>query len=106
MRTDEDGELLAEFAEYLQAEIIRPAVDAIRGTIADAVRASAEPETTRKMWGAYFREAAVLVLVFVPIELLYPRRPYDRKWLGWFALTLVSSYILLRFGMWLERSRR
>jgi len=112
MREDEAAALLDEYTEYLDEQIIRPSV----ASIVEAIERTERPKTVRHLWGEYFREAAVLVLIFVPLELLIPRllgQPLNwkwlaslagRKWLVSLALTLIGSYILMRLGIRLERS--
>ncbi len=117
MRDDERDEivkLLAEYAEYLDEHIVRPSV----ASIVEAIDRTERPKTVRHMWGEYLREAAVLVLVFVPLELLGPKilghsltwnwviSAGGKKWLGGLAITLIGSYILMRWGMRLERGTR
>jgi hypothetical protein len=59
------------------------------------------------MFGEYFREAAVLILIFVPVDLLIPKgegqgRSISAKGM---AATLLLSLAMLGFGMWLERRK-
>jgi hypothetical protein len=67
----------------------------------------AEPKTVAEMMGEMFREAAVLVLVFVPLEVL---GGYHFT-LGWTITSLIvettaiTCVVLATIGMWIERRR-
>jgi hypothetical protein len=57
------------------------------------------------MLGEYLRDAAVLILIFVPVDLLIPRslnqqKPMEAKWL---VATLALSLGMLILGIWAER---
>ena len=61
-----------------------------------------EKESVAEMIGAFLREAAVLVLVFVPLEVYKspPIRP-----LPWLLGVLAFSSVTLGLGIVLERNR-
>jgi hypothetical protein len=58
-----------------------------------------------EMLGEFAREFALLLLVFVPLDVLFkdPREPFF--WIG-IAVTLVICVILFTGGVWIERRRR
>jgi hypothetical protein len=106
MDTDDAEEVLNDFADYLEEQIIAPAVE----EIASAIDSPAPPVPKHywEMFGEYLREAAVLVLILVPIDLLIPRAIEGQKPLGrqWIAATLLISFLLLVGGMWAEGRKR
>jgi hypothetical protein len=102
-RRDAD-DVLGEFARYLDEFIVTPAAR----DIISAVELAAPPAQKHpwEMIGEYLREAAVLVLIFVPIDLLIPKdkpQSVSRLWLG---LTLLVSLLMLLGGIWIERRER
>jgi hypothetical protein len=60
-----------------------------------------ERNSVLEMCGEFLREAAVLVLVFVPLE-LYRGGSMKR---GWFLWTITFSAVLLFCGIFLESIR-
>lgn len=96
-------EALNNFAQYLEDQIVRPAVAEIRSS----VERIHEPKSLSEMFGEYFREAAVLILIFVPVDLLIPKGESQAHSVNvkWLILTLVLSLSMLAFGMWLERRK-
>jgi drug/metabolite transporter (DMT)-like permease len=58
-----------------------------------------------EMLGEFAREFALLLLVFVPLDVLFKdeREPYF--WIG-IAVTLVICAILFTGGVWIERRRQ
>ena len=101
---EETVEVLSSFAQYIDEQIARPAVAEIRS----ALRGLApEPKSLAEMLGEYLREAAVLILIFVPIDLLIPKgegqgHSISAKWL---IATLALSLAMLGAGMWAERRK-
>src|SRR5437660_11209977 len=98
-------EVLSDFADYLDQQIVQPAVAEL--TAAAAQIDTQKPKRKAKFWGEYFRESAVLVLVFIPIDLIVPRlldpdKAFPHWWL-WVIVTVVMSFGLLRFGIWVEK---
>jgi hypothetical protein len=94
--------LLGEYAEYIANDIVQPAVE----YVTDAIRAGPPPKEPWEMLGEYLREAAVLVLVFVPIELLIPKiKNTNQLPMRWFVFTLALSLTMLFGGMWCERRK-
>jgi hypothetical protein len=59
-----------------------------------------ERKGTLQMLGEFLREVAVLVLVFVPIDLF----SHNLTWMR-FIYTLVGSCVILVFGVAIERLR-
>ena len=97
---DELIDVLSDFADYLNDQIVQPTVEKL--TSAKQVE-TPEPTRDAELWGEYIREAAVLVLVFLPLDLLIPRlldpgRSFPHMWI-WFGLTLVLSIGLLVLGI-------
>jgi len=99
-------EILSDFADYLDQQVVRPAVRDL--TAAAEKIATEKPKREKEFWGAYIRESAVLILVFIPIDLIVPRlldpaKPLHLWWL-WSGGTLLLSLALLWFGIKIERS--
>jgi len=98
-------QILDDFVEYLDEQIVRPAVHEVASAM---VRFDPhEPKNTSEMIGEYLREAAVLILIFVPIDILIPRYSNLQKpiSLTWLIATLVLSLAVLSAGMWRERRK-
>lgn len=68
-----------------------------------AVNGPGERSSTEKMWGEFFREAAVLVIVFGILDKVIENHAISVAYGG--AILAVSS-LLLGSGMWLERTRK
>lgn len=105
MREEEAAQVLSDFAQYVDNYIIRPAVS----DLAEIYRVPQEqaPKRPWEMIGEYLREASVLILILVPIDLLIPKAidgkiPMQPRWL---VLTLLLSMAMLFGGMWAERKR-
>lgn len=103
---DELVEVLSDFADYLDQRIVRPAVADLSAAAAQIDRQ--KQKSRAEFLGEYIRESAVLVLVFIPIDLLIPRlldpqKPLPHSWL-WFSGTLAVSLGLLLLGIKVERS--
>jgi hypothetical protein len=103
MNDDEAVQLLNDFADYLDEQVIRPSVREITSGLENIN--SHEPKRTWEMLGEYLRDAAVLILIFVPVDLLIPRsinqqKPMEAKWL---VGTLALSLGMLILGIWAER---
>jgi|ERR1700728_1471455 hypothetical protein len=99
-------QVLSDFADYLDQQVVQPAVEELT---AAAERIDTEkPKRKAEFWGEYIRESAVLVLVFIPIDLLIPRLLDPQKalsyWWAWFLGTLAFSLALLLLGIAVERS--
>ena len=71
MDDDEAVQVLDDFSEYLDEQIVRPAVDEITSALNEFNRHV--PKSIREMLGEYLRDAAVLILIFVPVDILIPR---------------------------------
>ena len=91
--------LLDEFARYIEEYVVPRAVR----TVVSAI----ERQRTRGHWweavGAYLREAAVLVLIIIPVDWLLPQsartgQPVSGKLL---VDTLIVSVGMLIVGTWL-----
>ena len=86
MDKDEAVEVLSEFAQYMDEYIVRPAVPDIRAAL---------EESHWKSIGEYLRDAAVLIIVFVPLDYFITRaaethQPLPAKvWIGVAALSLI-----------------
>lgn len=100
---DEDYavQILSDFADYLDQQIVRPAVAAI-----SAATEKINPHRRKQnaeYWGEYLRESAVLIIVFIPIDLLIPRMVHPERpfpyWWAWFLGTLVISLALMWLGI-------
>jgi hypothetical protein len=115
MREDEAAALLQDFAQYLDAEIAGPAVARITTAI-EAERQGPE-EKQRERIAEYIRDASVLVLIFVPIDLLIPRLLEKNSplalWLNvpehiflFAAGVVLLSFAMLRWSIALERSNK
>ncbi len=106
MTEQEAVTILSEFADYLDQQIVGPAT----AELSLAIRTTTRPKHGWEMLGQYLRDAAVLVLIFVPIDLLIPQlrtnQPVDRKWLIEVVVTLAVSGVLLSCGMWAERREK
>lgn len=98
MTEDEAVEVLDSFARYLDEQIVRPAVVDI--TLA-LEKFAPKPKQIWEMLGEYLREAAVLVLIFVPLDFLIPKGIKSKG----LALTLLLSIGAFFVGAWLERRR-
>lgn len=63
-----------------------------------------EPKSIAEMFGEFLRDAAVLILIFVPIDILWPEiskgQPLDRQVIEW---TIGLSLGALLAGMLIER---
>jgi hypothetical protein len=57
------------------------------------------------MLGEFAREFALLLLVFVPLDVLFKDQDEPYSWIG-IALTLVICAILFTGGVLIERRRR
>lgn len=75
-----------------------------------ALRVELEAKSKSEMVGEFLRELAVLVLVFVPLEVYIPSKDkgilissLDPKWV--LVGSLAGSAVLLTVGIWLERRR-
>jgi hypothetical protein len=102
MREEEAVEVLDNFAKYLDEQIIRPAVDEITAALNEVNRHA--PKSIREMLGEYLRDAAVLVLVFVPVDILIPRYAKGETIAArWLFATLGLSAAMLIMGIWAER---
>jgi len=106
MDKEEAEAILDDFAQYLEEQIIAPAVEEISSAIESP--APPLPKHHWEMLGEYLREAAVLVLILVPIDLLIPRAINGQKPIGrqWVVLTLATSFLLLVGGMWAEGRKK
>ncbi len=100
MTEDEAVEVLDDFAQYLDEQIVGPAVAELTSALE---RLTPEPRRTWEMVGEYLREAAVLVLIFVPLDLLIPKANYLQP--KWVTLTLLLSFGTFALGAWLERRK-
>jgi hypothetical protein len=98
-------EVLNNFAQYIDEQIAQPAVEEIKSAIEglDPHR----PKSFSEMFGEYLREAAVLILIFVPIDLLIPKGNGKSGSISPKGLieTFALSLALLAFGMWAERRK-
>jgi hypothetical protein len=56
-----------------------------------------------KMFGEFFREAAVLAFVFIPLDLLINQRPVT---IVWGVTIVVVPMVFFAVGVYLERTRR
>jgi hypothetical protein len=102
MDEDEVVQVLDDFSEYLDEQIVRPAVDEITSALNEFNRHV--PKSIREMLGEYLRDAAVLILIFVPVDILIPR--YINKQTiaaRWLFATLGLSIAMLVLGIWAER---
>jgi hypothetical protein len=104
MYKDEAEELLTDFAQYLDEFMLPKAVGSIISSLNNPP--SPKPKHPWEMIGDYLREAAVLVLALVPIDLLIPmlvkgEKPNPK----WIWITLLVSFLLLGLGIFAERSR-
>jgi hypothetical protein len=103
MDEEEVVQLLNDWADYVDEQIIGPRTREITSTLEEIN--SHEPKRTWEMLGEYLRDAAVLILIFVPVDLLIPRsinqqKPMELKWL---LATLALSLGMLILGIWAER---
>lgn len=102
MNNNDAVQLLDDFCEYLDEQIIRPAIDEIKAAL-DEINQH-KPKSIADMLGEYLREAAVLLLIFVPVDLVIPRylnkQPLPAIWL---LGTLALSLAMLALGIWVER---
>src|SRR5579859_6723383 len=104
---DELVEVLSDFADYLDQQIVQPAVREL--TVAASRIEPNKNKRKEEFWGEYIRESAVLVLVFIPIDLVIPRlldhsqKPFPYWWV-WVIGTLAVSLGLLWWGIRVERS--
>ncbi len=104
MDDEELVQVLTDFAQYCDENIVRPAVH----DFTTAVERLTPPEPKKRMQemlGEYLRDAAVLVLIFVPVDLLIPRslnqqKPIEARWL---LATLALSFAMLVVGILAER---
>jgi len=98
-------EVLNSFAQYIDEQIARPAVAEIKSAV-EGLNPH-KPKSLSEMLGEYLREAAVLVLIFVPIDLLIPKGESQRKSIDpkWLIATLALSLAMLGIGMWAERRK-
>jgi hypothetical protein len=105
MMDEEAVELLNSFAEYIDTEIAQPAVAEIKSAIGGLN--PHKPKRPFEMLGEYLREAAVLILIFVPVDLLIPKGNGQVKSISPKGLiaTLVLSLAMLGFGMWAEQRK-
>ena len=102
MDEEQGVRLLSEFAQYLDEQIVQPAVRHVSSALERST--PPEPKHPWEMFGEYLRDAAVLILIFVPIDLLIPKainsqQPIQPKWL---AVTLALSLLMLIGGMLAE----
>jgi hypothetical protein len=100
MTKDELVEVLDDFGLYLDEQIVAPAAAELASALE---RLIPRPRHLSEMFGEYLREAAVLVLIFVPLDLLVPKANYLRP--KWLALTLLLSLGAFSLGAWLERRK-
>jgi hypothetical protein len=106
MSENELVEVLNNFSQYLDERIVGPAVAEIKPAIADLN--PNEPKSFSEMLGEYLREAAVLILIFVPIDLLIPKgdggtqKSIDP---GWLFATLLLSLAMPLVGALCERRK-
>jgi len=63
---------------------------------------SEDNDSVAKMLGEFLREAAVLLVIFVPLEWL---RRDERHGLLWWLGAMLLSISLLVAGIWIERAR-
>jgi hypothetical protein len=116
MRDDDEGAvLLQQFAAYLDEHIVVPAVDRITAAIAAQAQArQTQQQRERERITEYIRDASVLVLIFVPVDLLIPRLLDKNSTLGIWLTTpshvieftagvIALSFAMLRGALWLER---
>ena len=54
------------------------------------------------MFSDYLREAAVLIVVFLPLDLFVENRPFTARVV---CLTVMISVVLLLAGIFIERTR-
>jgi hypothetical protein len=102
MREEEAVEVLNDFAEYLDEQILRPAVNEITAALDGFNRHT--PKSVREMLGEYLRDAAVLVLVFIAVDILIPRYTRGETIAArWLFATLGLSLAMLVLGIWAER---
>ena len=67
-----------------------------------------KPKTGAKMASEFVREAAVLLLVFVPIDAILAKREFDLSWVAVTVIGIVSTVVslgLFFLGVLLEQSR-
>lgn len=90
----------------LKRRIVDPALDQITVAIAK----TEIPKQPWEMFGEYLRELAVLVVVFVPIDLLIPQlrgdQHLDRARLVRLLATIAVGLFFLSMGMLAERRKR
>lgn len=102
MDEDDVVQILDDFAEYLDEQIVRPAVDDVTAALEGIGRHT--PKSTKEMLGEYLRDAAVLILIFVPVDILIPRYLNKQNIQArWLVATLGLSLAMLILGMWAER---
>jgi hypothetical protein len=104
--TEEEGvEILNDFAQYLDEQIASPAVAEIKSAV-EGLNPH-KPKSISEMLGEYLREASVLILIFVPIELLIPKPDSPQKSIEpkWLFVTLALSLAMLGVGIWAERRK-
>jgi hypothetical protein len=93
MTEDEAVTVLSEFAQYLDEYIVRPAVTELKAE---------KRESRWHLFGEYLRDAAVLIIVFVPLDYFVTRAVEERALIPtrfWVAIA-VCSFCLLLLGMW------
>jgi len=97
MTEDQAVTVLSEFAQYLDEYIVRPAVAEITTATREAQR-----ESRWHLFGEYLRDAAVLIIVFVPLDYFVTRaaEQHDPLPLRFWIKVAILSFILLLCGMW------
>ncbi len=112
MTDDQAAALLDDFVNYVEEHLVPRVLADVRTAIETVERREQEHRWWNRI-GDYLREAAVLVLIFAPLDLLIPAllrtdgaRPawlHSPKWIAvFFVLTLCLSFGMLSIGIWLE----
>lgn len=86
----------------------------VQASFAAARSCVPKPKGIPEMLGEYLRDASVLIIIFVPIEIVVPRyidgKPINMlvvKWTTWTSLfTLIAGIMLEKVGALLERRSR
>jgi hypothetical protein len=93
MTEDEAVTVLSEFAQYLDEYVVRPAVEEIK---------AAAEQSPWHLFGEYLRDAAVLIIVFVPLDYFVTsaveqKAPIPARF---WAAVAGFSFALLLLGIW------
>lgn len=93
MTEDQAVTVLSEFAQYLDEYIVRPAV----AEVTAATRVANE-HTWWHLLGEYLRDAAVLIIVFVPLDYFVSRAAEQHSPLPikvWVGIAVISFTLFL-----------